>query len=202
MFLVFARSVTKRLAFGAAALTAGFGLVLSVAPTASACATHAPWGPWNGLGYQRPVAVSGLPFHFHHCAPLAEQGFPLVMTTPMTAPLEVAQPEQRPVVLLGAEHHARYHAREHARRHHRHHGRRHHHRGYRHHLYRSMRRTAEPTLSTAVAPALSPAVARMDPAHAMGAWQPLAHQLNRHHHPRRHHHDDRGWGHHRFLPRG
>ncbi|MBC3843906.1 hypothetical protein GXW82_37985 [Streptacidiphilus sp. 4-A2] len=200
---MFARSVTKRLVVGAAALTAGFGLVLSVAPTASACAGHAPWGPWNGLGYQRPVAVSGLPFRFHHCAPLADQGFPLVMTAPMAVPAEVTQPEQRPVALLGAEHHARHHARHHAGRHHRHHGRRHHHRGYRHHLYRSARRTAAPALSTTAAPVFTPAVARMVPAHAMGAWHPLAHQMNRHHHPRRHHHrHGGGWGHHRYLPRG
>jgi hypothetical protein len=129
MFLVFTRSAAKRLAVGAATLATGFGLLLSIAPAASATTAHASWGPWNDWSYQGPVAA-GMPFRHHHCVPLFEQAAgpvaPVVEYAPEAALTEpVLQPAVRPL----AAHSARMHGR---RLHSRHHGRRHH--GRRHYL--------------------------------------------------------------------
>jgi len=201
---VFARSVGKRLAVGAATLATGFGLILSIAPAASALTAHTPWGPWNGLGYEQPAAVTGLPFRFHrfhHCVPLSEQAPQVSAVDPAALPLVDTRPLWRPAVRPVAEHMARHHARRHhhgarhhARRHARHHGRRFHNgslHGVRYGLGSTAYRGAtHRALATS-------AVTRLVPAHALGAQYPFAHHFGRHHgRHHRHHHRLR---HHRHL---
>jgi len=188
---VFARSVGKRLAVGAATLATGFGLMLSIAPAASACPASAPWGPWNGLGYEQQAVVSGLPFHFHHCAPLVEQAPELTAAAPAAAPLVETRPQWRPASEHGVRHRASRHHARHAR-HARHHGRRFHN-GHRHGARYNLSRLSGRTVTHR---AFTPAVTRLVPLHTLAGQHPLAHRLGRHHSPR-HHHRHHGLRHHR-----
>jgi hypothetical protein len=200
---VFSRSVGKRLAVGAATLATGFGLLLSIAPAASACPASTPWGPWNGLGYEQPTVVSGLPFHFHHCAPLAEQGPEFIGAVPAATSLVETRPQWRPAVRPAAEHGVRHRARRHHTRHHtrqhlRHHGRRFHYgrvNAARYGLGTTHRAVAplSTRLNTRVT---TPLTTRLVPAHAQSVRHPLAHRLGRHH-GLRHHHRHHGLRHHR-----
>ena len=184
---MFARSVGKRLAVGAATLATGFGLMLSIAPAASACPVSAPWGPWNGLGYEQPVA-SGLPFHFHHCAPLAEQAPELTAVTPLGAPLVETRPQWRPA----SEHSVRHRARRHHIRHHRH--ARHHGRRFHNGRVYGARYGHGSTVHRSV---VAPMSARLAPARALSVHYPLAQHLGRHHGFRHHHRHHRPGHHHR-----
>ncbi len=183
---------------GAATLATGFGLVLSIAPAASACASHTPWGPWSGLGYERPTVVSGLPFHFHHCLPLAEQAPQVGALTPADVPLVETQPLWGPGARPMAEHSVRHHARRHHVRHHGRHHRRHHGRRFHNgHLHGVRYRLSGTAYGIAGHRAITTAaVTRVASARALGVRQPFAHPFGdrfgrhhgRHHHHRRHHH--------------
>lgn len=192
---------------GAATLATGFGLVLSIAPAASACASHTPWGPWNGLGYEQQTVASGLPFHLHHCHPLAEQSPQVDTVAPAEAPLVETRPLWRPAVRPAAEHALRHrahrhHGRHHRRRHGRHHGHRFHNsrlQGVRYHLGGTVYRTAGHRAVTATA------VTRVASARALGAQHSFAHHFGHHHgrcHHHRHHHRHHHLRHHRHLYQG
>ena len=199
---MFARSAGKRLAVGAATLATGFGLLLSIAPAASACTTHTPWGPWNDWSTQGTV-VAGMPFRHHHCLPLFEQSAPTAVLVPVaeTAPVRHELWHHHAVPPL-AEHVARHHGR-------RHHGRRHH--GRRHHLvsrhavrynnagYQAVRYHLGSALYRTDAPR---ALAAMVPAHRLGFVHPAADFRDRHYGARHHHHRHHLRRHHHWLHRG
>ena len=221
---MFTRVVGKRLALGAATFAAGLGLVVSVAPAASACSDHSgriPWGVWAGP----QQAVVALPFARHHSAPmLRPQGAwdPCEQLAPLAAPAVAA--EQHPVALHPVRHHR---GRHHGVRHHVRHHRRHHHLGthrlrgqhlrghrqvqpyavrhlaLRHHLLRN-----HALRHTLIAPArtgfrATPAgLVLMRPLHAqqLAAHHGFAHHHGVRHHLARHHrvrHHHGRWSHHR-----
>ena len=188
---MFARSVGKRLAVGAATLATGFGLMLSIAPSASACPAAGPWGPWNGLGFEQQAAVSALPFHFHHCAPLAGQAPELTAVAPAAAPLVDTRPQERPLSEHGVRHRAHRHHARHARHHARRHARHARHQGRRFHSGRVHGARYDLGGRTVAHHAFAPVIARRVPLHTLGYQRPLD-QLGQHqglrHDGLRHHH--------------
>ncbi len=214
---MFTRVVGKRLALGAATFAAGLGLVMSVAPAASACSDHSgrmPWGAWAAP----QQAVVALPFAWHHGAPMlrpqAGWGDPCDELAPVAAPVAVVQ---HPAAFHPNRHHR---GRHHGVRHHvRHHRRHHHFRTYhlrgrhlagdrqvhpyavrhlalRYHLVRN-----HALRHALVAPAQTGF--RATPA-GLVLMQPLhAHHYANHHYGTRHHRvRHHGYWHHRRLHRG